>query len=104
MKDIIRFLDCAISPDTSVTPDEQTVWLSADQMASLSERDRSVVQRHISSIYGSKELDKNGTCAKNAQVAPNVETYSVPFYNLDIVLSARERIGNNLRTSLKKII
>jgi hypothetical protein len=66
------------------------------------ERDRSVIQRHIRSIYGSKELDEKRTCAKNAQIAPNGKTYSVPFYNLDAVLPAGERIGNNLRTSLKE--
>ena len=89
MKDIIKFLDCAISPDTSVTPDEQTVWLSADQMASLSERDRSVIQRHIRSIYGSEELDEKRTCAKNAQAAPtgkhtrSPSAASTPFCRLE---------------------
>jgi Virulence protein len=102
MKDIIKFVDGGVSLDVSVSPDEETVWLNSDQMAVLFERDRSVIQKHIRSVYESKELDKAGTCAKNAQVAPNGKTYWIPFYNLDVVLSIGYRVNSKRGVAFRK--
>jgi hypothetical protein len=44
--------------------DEETVWLSLNQMALLFDRDKSVISRHISKIYEEKELDRTSTVFK----------------------------------------
>ena len=41
----------------------ETVWLTADQMAELFQRDRSTIQRHIKRIYDEGELTSDSTCA-----------------------------------------
>lgn len=41
----------------------ESVWLTADQMAELFHRDRSTIQRHIKRIYGEGELKPESTCA-----------------------------------------
>lgn len=46
----------------------ETVWLTADQMAELFQRDRSAIQRHIKRIYNENELTADSTCALFAQV------------------------------------
>lgn len=46
----------------------ETVWLTADQMAELFQRDRSTIQRHIKRIYDDGELTAESTCAFFAQV------------------------------------
>lgn len=46
----------------------ETVWLTADQMAELFQRDRSTIQQHIKRIYGEGELMPDSTCASFAQV------------------------------------
>ena len=46
----------------------ETVWLTADQMAELFQRDRSTIQRHIKKIYEEGELTSDSTCAFFAQV------------------------------------
>ncbi len=46
----------------------ETVWLTADQMAELFQRDRSTIQRHIKRIYDEGELTTDSTCAFFAQV------------------------------------
>ena len=51
-----------------VTLANDTVWLTADQMAELFQRDRSTIQRHIRSIYQDNELSQDSTCAFFAQV------------------------------------
>ena len=41
----------------------ESVWLTADQMAELFQRDRSTIQRHIKRIYDEGELTADSTCA-----------------------------------------
>ena len=56
--DLIAFTDKGLSLDVRVDPDEDTVWLTKDQMALLFDRDRSAISRHIKSIYKEGELSK----------------------------------------------
>lgn len=49
-----------------VTFDNDTVWLSIDQMAELFQRDRSVIGKHIRNIFKGRELEKNSVWAKFA--------------------------------------
>jgi hypothetical protein len=46
--------------------DHETLWLSLQQIAELFERDKSVISRHIKSIFDSGELIREATLAKNA--------------------------------------
>ena len=46
----------------------ESVWLTADQMAELFQRDRSTIQRHVKKIYEEGELEPDSTCASFAQV------------------------------------
>lgn len=52
----------------NVKLENETVWLTQSQMAELFGRDRNVIGRHINNCYKEGELDKDITCAKNAQV------------------------------------
>ena len=60
------------APDNSielqVKLDQETVWLTQDQMAILFQRDKSVIARHISNIYAEGELLRESTVAKIAIV------------------------------------
>lgn len=56
--DVIAFTDKGFSLDVRVDPDEDTVWLTKGQMAMLFDRDRSVISRHIKSIYNEGELSE----------------------------------------------
>jgi hypothetical protein len=47
----------------------ETVWASLDQIASLFDRDKSVISRHISNIFKEGELVENSVVAKNATTA-----------------------------------
>jgi hypothetical protein len=51
------------------TFDNDTVWLSIDQMAELFQRDRSVIGKHVRNIFKEGELDKNSVWAKFAYTA-----------------------------------
>src|SRR5688500_5017918 len=57
------------SSQLAVRFDNNTVWLNLNQMATLFGRDKSVISRHIKSIYASDELDREATVAEIATVA-----------------------------------
>ena len=48
--------------------ENETVWLNQYQLEELFETNRTSITKHISSIYQSRELGKEATCAKIAQV------------------------------------
>ena len=66
--ELIKFEDGEFSLDVNVSPDEETVWLTQEQMALLFNVDRTRIVRHINNIYSDSELDMLSTCAENAQV------------------------------------
>ena len=57
-KDLIQFVDGDLRLDVTVTPNEETVWLTQDQMALLFNVDRSGIARHINNILKSGELEE----------------------------------------------
>jgi len=76
----------------------ESVWLTADQMAELFQRDRSTIQRHIKRIYDEGELAADSTCAFFAQVQTEgrrqVER-KIPIYNLDMIISVGYRVNSH---------
>ena len=87
----------------NVKIENETVWLSQQQMAELFSTSRTNIIEHINNIYEEEELNKNSTCQNFRQVRKegnrNV-TREIPFYNLDMILSS---IGEKLLTGAGKI-
>jgi hypothetical protein len=52
----------------AVRLEQETVWLSLTQMAELFGRDKSVISRHLRTVFGSGELEREAVVAKNATV------------------------------------
>ena len=83
------------------TFDEDTVWLSIDQMAELFQRDRSVIGKHIRNIFKEGELDKNSVWAKFAYTAADGKKYNVDYYNLDVIISVGYRVKSRRGTQFR---
>ena len=66
--EILKFKDGEFELDVNVSPDEDTVWLSLNEIAILFDKDKSTISRHIKNIYEQKELVEIATVAKNAIV------------------------------------
>ena len=75
-----------------VNMQNETVWLSLDQMADLFQRDKSTISRHIKNIFDEGELDRNSVVANFATTAADGKTYQVDYYNLDVVISVGYRV------------
>ena len=69
-----------------------TVWLSADQMAELFQRNKSTISRHIKNVLEDGELEESSVVAFFATTAADGKKYSVAFYNLDMIISVGYRV------------
>ena len=76
----------------NVNMQEETVWLSLDQMAELFQRDKSAISRHIRNIFDEGELERESVVANSATTATDGKTYQVDFYNLDVIISVGYRV------------
>jgi len=75
-----------------VALDQETAWLSLDQMTGLFDRSKSVISRHIGNVFKEGELDRSSVVAKNATTAADGKTYQVDYYNLDVIISVGYRV------------
>ena len=72
-----------------VNVESETVWLSANQMALLFERDEKTIRKHINNVFSESEVDKiNNTQKKRVEGVKQL----VPFYTLDVIISVGYRV------------
>ena len=76
----------------NVNLQDETVWLSIDQMSDLFQRDKSTISRHIKNIFIEGELQSNSVVAIFATTASDGKTYKVDYYNLDVIISVGYRV------------
>lgn len=81
--------------------DQETVWLTQDQMAQLFGRERSVITKHISNIFKEAELDENSVRAFFAQTATDGKVYNISHYNLDVIISVGYRVKSQQGTRFR---
>ena len=82
---IIIFNDKNLSLDVKIMPEENTVYLTQDQMVMLFGRSKSVISRHINNIFKEGELDENRVVAKNATTGPDGKICVPCFFDTCLV-------------------
>jgi prophage maintenance system killer protein len=90
--------------EIEVKLEDQTVWLNQYQLESLFNTDRTSLNRHISNIYKSEELEEDSTCAKITQVQKEGKREikrKIKFYNLDIIIAVGYRINSKRGTEFR---
>ena len=83
------------------TFENDTVWLSIDQMAELFQRDKSVIGKHVRNIFREGELVKESVWAKFAYTASDGKIYQVDYYNLDVIISVGYRVKSHRGTQFR---
>ncbi len=81
-----------------VTLQDETVWLSLDQMAELFQRNKSTISRHIKNVYDCDELTPDSTVAFFATVQTEGNrkvSREIAFYNLDMIISVGYRVNSH---------
>ena len=85
----------------NVKINNETVWLSLDQIAELFQRDKSTISRHIKNIFEEGELQRNSVVANYATTATDGKIYQVDYYNLDVIISVGYRIKSIIGTRFR---
>ena len=83
----------------------ETVWLSQQQMTDLFQTSRTNIVEHIKHIYAEDELDEASTCRKFRQVRTegNREvSRELPYYNLDMIISLGYRVKSKIATNFRR--
>jgi len=86
------------------TFEQETVWLSLDQMAKLFQRDKSTISRHIRNVFAEGELSQEATVAKFATVQNEGDRKverQIEYYNLDVIISVGYRVKSYRGTQFR---
>ena len=85
--------------------ENETVWLSQQQMAILYKTTKQNISLHIKNIFDENELDENSTVKEfltvQSEGSRNVER-NVKYYNLDMIVSLGYRIKSKIATNFRK--
>jgi len=82
--------------------EQESVWLTQQQMAALFARERSVISKHLRNVFLEGELEAEPVCAKFAHTAEDGKTYQVEHYNLDVVISVGYRVKSAQGTRFRQ--
>jgi len=100
MSEIVLYEDGNISVEVSV--EDETLWLTAEQIATIFDVNRPAIVKHIGNIYKTDELDKESTCSILEQVAKDGKKRKMNFYNLDVVIAAGYRVNSKKATAFRR--
>ena len=83
----------------------ETVWLTLDQMSDLFDRDKSTISRHIKNVFEEDELERAATVANFATVQTEGDrqvTRTIEYYNLDVIISVGYRVKSLRGTQFRQ--
>lgn len=101
-KQVVIFKSIDGSVAVNVQFDEDTAWLSLDQMAELFDRDKSTISRHIKNIFKEGELVQDSVVVNFATTALDGKNYQVDYYNLDVIISVGYRVKSLRGTQFRQ--
>ncbi len=87
--EIVKFVNGNLELEVNVSPEKESVWLSANQMSLLFDRDEKTIRKHINNVFKDEEVDKNINTQKMR--VDNIKQL-VPFYSLDVIISVGYRV------------
>ena len=88
-----------------VRMEQETVWLTQQQMAELFQSSRTNIVEHIRHIYEDGELVEDATCRKFRQVQKEgirMVAREMPFYNLDVIISVGYRVNSKRAVAFRQ--
>ena len=87
--ELVKFVDNDFELEVRTDSQNETVWLTQDEMASLFDVDRTRITRHINNIFSEQELDEKSNVRKTH--FPHSDR-PVKLFNLDVIISVGYRV------------
>ena len=78
--EVVKFIDNQFELDVYVNPNEETIWLTQNEIAELFDKDRKTITRHIQNIIKEFELNEKQVCSKKEHTALDGKKYRMIFY------------------------
>lgn len=97
--EIILFEDGELTLEVNVAPQQETVWLTANQLSELYGRDEKTIRKHVNKIFNDGELDKENNTQKMRVVGVK---QPVAYYNLDVIISVGYRVNSKQGIAFRK--
>ena len=86
--ELIKFVDGNFSLDVNVSPDEDTLWLTQEQIANLYQKSRSTITEHINNIFSEGELKERTSVG----ISDQTNHRPAKLYNLEVILAVGYRV------------
>lgn len=99
--EIVLFTDNDLKLEVPITPEQETVWLTQEQMSVLFETARSSIAYHIGNIFKEGELDKD-TSVEIFDRSENKAFRPPMYYNLDVIISVGYRVKSKRGIAFRK--
>ena len=101
--EIVLFTDNDIKLEVPITPEQETVWLTQEQIAVLFGTKRPAITKHLKNIYNSGELERDGTSSVLEHMGNDgKQIYTTTLYNLDVILSIGYRVNSQNATLFRR--
>lgn len=81
--------------------EEDTIWLTQDQIAALYGVERPGITQHIKNIFAEGELQENSVSKKFLRTAADGKNYNTKHYNLDMIISLGYRVNSKIATQFR---
>ncbi len=99
--EIILYRPDEIDEYIEVWIDEETVWLTQQQMATLFDQTKQNISLHINNCFREKELDPVSVVKDSLTTAKDGKKYTTKYYNLDVIISIGYRIKSKQGTQFR---
>jgi hypothetical protein len=81
--------------------EDETVWLNQAQLGELFDKNKRTISEHIRNIFKEGELPENSVVRKIRTTASDGKSYSVTYYNLDVIISVGYRVKSHRGTQFR---
>ncbi|HHC80032.1 MAG TPA: Fic/DOC family protein [Flavobacteriia bacterium] len=88
-------------PKIKVLVENETVWLSQNQMVELFQKTKQNISLHINNCFREKELNKNSVVKEYLTTASDGKKYKTKYYNLDVIISVGYRVKSQRGTEFR---
>ena len=108
LKEIAIFKTDSEDINVEVIFEDETVWLTQEQMAQMFEKAKSTINEHIKHIFEEGELDKSEVIrnfritTKHGALEGKTQTHEVQYYNLDVIISVGYRVKSLRGTQFRQ--
>lgn len=108
---LITFKDDQLEIQINVSPQEDTVWLTQDQLSQLFDKNKSTISRHIKNVFDSGELNQHDSVTKKATKLKITDyrtgkaqdaTRILDYYNLDVIIFVGYRVNSSRGVIFRK--